>query len=45
MVLRMKNFNILGVHWKIQLLEGKFTKNQYREGDCLESGGLDILQI
>ena len=22
MVLRMKNFNILGVHWKIQLLGG-----------------------
>ena len=22
MLLRMKNFNILGIHWKIQLLEG-----------------------
>ena len=29
MVLRMKNFNILGFHWKIQLL-GEFTKKQYR---------------
>ena len=29
MVLRMKNFDILGVHWKIQVLGGGFTKNQY----------------
>ena len=29
MVLRMKNFNILGFHWKIQLLR-EFTKKQYR---------------
>ena len=32
MHLRMKNFDILGVHWKIQLLGGEFTKNQYRGG-------------
>ena len=32
MVLRMKNFNVLGVHWKIRLLEEGFTKNQYRGG-------------
>ena len=25
-------FNVLRVHWKIQLLGGGFTKNQYREG-------------
>ena len=30
----------MGVHWKIQLLVGRFTKNQYREGDCLKKGGL-----
>ena len=29
----MKHFNILGVHWKIQLLEGGgVMKNQYRGG-------------
>ena len=31
MVLRMKNSNIFGVHWKIRLLGG-VTKNQYRGG-------------
>ena len=31
MVLRIKDFNILGVHWKIRLLRGEgVTKNQYR---------------
>ena len=42
MVLRMKNFNILGLHRKIQLLEGGgFMKNQYRGGGGLlpKSGG------
>ena len=31
MGLRMKNFNIMGVHWKIQFLSGGggVTKNQY----------------
>ena len=38
MVLKMKNFNILGVHWKVQLLGG-FMKNQYRGWDCLKRGG------
>ena len=32
MVLRMKNFNTVRVHWKIRLLRGEGTKNQYREG-------------
>ena len=31
MVLRMKNFNIFGVHWKIRLLGG-VLKNQYVGG-------------
>ena len=35
----LKNFNILGVHWKILLLRG-VTKNQYRGEDCLKRGGL-----
>ena len=40
-MLRMKNFNILGVHWKIRLLGG-VTKNQYRAGDCQKKkGGLE----
>ena len=33
MVLRMKNVNILGVHWKIRLLGGTgVSKNQYIGG-------------
>ena len=40
MVLKMKNFNILGVHLKIWLLGGGFIKKQYRVGDCLKMGGL-----
>ena len=35
MELRMKNFNILGVHWKIGLLgwgEGGGHENQYKGG-------------
>ena len=41
MVLRMKNFNILGVHWKIWLLGGWVTKNQYRGGGLPKKGGLE----
>ena len=42
----MKNYNILGVHWKIQLLGVGVTKNQYRRGDCVKGGGsLDSLLI
>ena len=39
MVLRMKNFNIFGVHWKIRLLGrgGGLEKTIYRE-DCLKRG-------
>ena len=32
MVLRMKNFNILEVHWKIQLLEGGSQKTNVEGG-------------
>ena len=50
MVLRMKNVNILGVHWKIQLLGGGggvgVTKKQYRGGEGLpKKGGLNSLLI
>ena len=37
MVLRTKNFNIFGVHWKIRLLGG-ILKNQYIGEDCLKRG-------
>ena len=40
MVLRIKNFNILEVHWKIWLLGRGFTKNQYRVGRLPKNGGL-----
>ena len=40
MGLRMKKFNILGIHWKIRLSRGReFTKNWYRLWDCLKEGG------
>ena len=41
----MKTFNILGVHWRIQLLGG-FTKNQYRGENCLRMrGGWTVCQF
>ena len=49
MVLRMKNFNILRVHWKIQLLgrgggRGGSQKTNI-EGGLPKKGALDSLQI
>ena len=39
MVLRKRNVNILGVHWKIRLLGSRgVTKNQHRWRDCLKRG-------
>ena len=44
MRLRIKFFDILGVHWKIRRLGGgEFMRNQYREGECLKKGGLDSM--
>ena len=45
MVLRIKNFNILGVRWKIRFLGeggggGGGTKNQYIGGIAWKGGGL-----
>ena len=39
MVLRVKNFDIFGVHLKIRFLGG-VTENQYRGENCLKRGGL-----
>ena len=39
MVFRMKNLDILGVHWKIWFFGQEFAKNQYRAGGCLKVGG------
>ena len=41
----MKNFNILGIHRKIQVLRegGVDEKPIYRGGDCLKMGSLDSL--
>ena len=39
MELRMKNFNIMGVHRKIQFLGGGVMKNQYTGGNYLKRGG------
>ena len=42
----MKNFNILGFHWKIQLLGGReFIKNWYRGGDCLKRGAWTVFRF
>ena len=40
----MKNFNILGVHWKIWLLGGA-TKNQYKGGIALKGGFGQFLSL
>ena len=42
--LRMNNFIIMGVHWKILFLGG-IAKNQHIGGNCLKGGGLDSLLI
>ena len=41
MVLRMKNFKIFGVHWKIRLLGGvgRGLEKPIGRGDCLKSRG------
>ena len=44
MRLRMKNFDILGIHWKIQLL-GESSWKTNIEGGLPKKGGLDSLQI
>ena len=38
MGLRMKNFNILWVHWKLRLLGGGGYKKPIQRGDCLTRG-------
>ena len=40
MVLRMKNFNILGVHWKIWLLGGGGLEKPICRGALHKKGGL-----
>ena len=41
MGLTMKNFNVLGVHWKTQFLGGGVHwKTNIEGGDCLKVGGL-----
>ena len=42
--LRMKNFNIMGVHWKIQFLEASM-KNKCVGGELPRKGGLGSVQI
>ena len=40
MVLRMKNFNIFKVHWKIRLLGGGGSQKTIYRGDCVKRGCL-----
>ena len=39
-MLRMKNFNILGVHWRIQLLGGEVHEKPIYRGGLPKKGGL-----
>ena len=41
MGLRIKNFNIMGVHWKIQFLEGGARKSNIG-GNCLKMGAWTV---
>ena len=45
MVLRIKNFNIFGVHWKIWLLRVRGHKKPIYRGGLPKKGGLDSLLI
>ena len=45
MVLRMKNFNILGVHWKIRLLGVGGSRKTNVEGGLPKKGALVSLPI
>ena len=45
MSLRMKNFNILVFHWKIQLLGGGSSWKTDIEGGLPKNGVLDRLEI
>ena len=45
MGLRMKDFNILGVHWKIQLLGGSSWKTDKGGGDCLKRGAWTVCKF
>ena len=40
----MKNFNIIGIHWKIRFL-GECMKKTIFGGQSPKKGGLDSLQI
>ena len=41
----MKNFNIFGVHWKIQLLRGGSQKTNTQEGDYLKRGAWTVADL
>ena len=43
MGLRMKNFNILGIHWKILLLGGGWRGLDKKEGSGVFERGIDTL--
>ena len=45
MGLRMKDFNIFGVHWKIRFLGGGGSRKTNILGGLPKKGGLDSLQI
>ena len=45
MGLRMKNFNILGFHWKIQVLGEGVHEKLIQKGGLPKMEGLDSLQI
>ena len=45
MGLRMKNFNIMGVHWKIQFSRVGFHKKPIYRGDCMKRGAWTVFRF
>ena len=45
MGLKIKNFNIMKVHWKIRFLGGGFTKNQYIAGIAWKRGAWTVCKV
>ena len=45
MELRMKNFNVFGIHRKIQFYLGRFMKNQYIRRNYVKRGAWTVCKF
>ena len=45
MGLRLKNIDIMGVHWKIWFLREALHENQYTGGGCLKRGAWSVCRF